>query len=145
MGAAVKASILENVMMTHHRLNPQFTRWKGLLLNDQYARKFTEQIEQQFSVVMDQSTPFVLLDQPTRGLDVGSIEYVHELILEMRDQNRAILLISADLEELFRIADRILVLHRGKIVADLPTDQTDIEEVGYLMLEGKENDAKETD
>jgi len=91
------------------------------------------------------STPFVLLDQPTRGLDVGSIEYVHELILEMRDQNRAILLISADLEELFRIADRILVLHRGKIVADLPTDQTDIEEVGYLMLEGKENDAKETD
>jgi simple sugar transport system ATP-binding protein len=169
MGAAVKASILENVMMTHHRLNPQFTRWKGLLLNDQYARKFTEQIEQQFSVVMDRmdnpfrslsggnqqkvilgrelllATPFVLLDQPTRGLDVGSIEYVHELILEMRDQNRAILLISADLEELFRIADRILVLHRGKIVADLPTDQTDIEEVGYLMLEGKENDAKETD
>ena len=162
MGAAVKASILENVMMTHHRLNPKFTSWRGLLLNDQYARQFTRQIEQQFSIVMDNmgnpfrslsggnqqkviiarelllDTPFVLLDQPTRGLDVGSIEYVHELILKMREENRAILLISADLEELFRIADRILVLHRGKIVADLPTDQTNIDEVGYLMLEGKE-------
>ena len=162
MGAAVKASILENLMMTHHRLNPKFTKWNGLLLNDQYAREFTRHIEQQFSVVMDNmdnpfrslsggnqqkvilgrelllDTPFVLLDQPTRGLDVGSIEYVHELIIKMKEQNRAILLISADLEELFRIADRILVLHRGKIVADLPTEKTDIEEVGYLMLEGKE-------
>ncbi|MBW6472510.1 MAG: ABC transporter ATP-binding protein [Anaerolineaceae bacterium] len=168
MGAAVHASILENVMMTHHRLNPHFTKWNGLLLNDNYARQFTHQIEEQFSVVMDRmdnpfrslsggnqqkvilgrelllDTPFVLLDQPTRGLDVGSIEYVHELILKMKEQKRAILLISADLEELFRIADRILVLHRGMIVADLPTEKTDIEQVGYLMLEGKENDAKET-
>lgn len=166
MGAAVNASILENVMMTHHRLNPLFTRWNGLLLNDKYARQFTHQIENQFSVVMDRmdnpfrslsggnqqkvilgrelllDTPFVLLDQPTRGLDVGSIEYVHELILKMKAQKRAILLISADLEELFRIADRILVLHRGQIVADLPTEETNIEEVGYLMLEGKEKDAK---
>ncbi len=162
MGAAVNASILENVMMTHHRLNPNFTTWNGLKLNDQYARKFTGQIEQQFSVVMDRmdnpfrslsggnqqkvilgrelllEAQFLLLDQPTRGLDVGSIEYVHQLILKMREQKRAILLISADLEELFRITDRILVLHRGKIAADLPTDDTDIEEVGYLMLEGKE-------
>ncbi len=166
MGAAVKASILENVMMTHHRLNPNFTSWRGLLLNDQYARQFTHQIEEQFSVVMDNmdnpfrslsggnqqkvilgrelllETPFVLLDQPTRGLDVGSIEYVHELILKMKAQQRAILLISADLEELFRITDRILVLYRGRVVADLPTEETDIEQVGYLMLEGKEKDAK---
>lgn len=168
MGAAVKASILENVMMTHHRLNPDFTAWKGLILNDQFARQFTRQIEQQFAVVMGNQdnpfrslsggnqqkvilgrellldTPFLLLDQPTRGLDVGSIEYVHETILKMRELKRAILLISADLEELFRIADRILVLHRGKIAADLPTDQTNIEQIGYLMLEGKEkNLAKE--
>ena len=90
-------------------------------------------------------TPFLLLDQPTRGLDVGSIEYVHEVILKMRSQDRAILLISADLEELFRISDRIVVMHRGKIVADLPTESTNVEQVGYLMLEGKDKeDAKET-
>ena len=89
-------------------------------------------------------TPFLLLDQPTRGLDVGSIEYVHEVILKMRSQNRATLLISADLEELFRISDRIVVLHRGKIVADLPTEKTNVDQVGYLMLEGKDKkDAKE--
>jgi len=82
-------------------------------------------------------TPFFLMDQPTRGLDVGSIEYVHDQILSMRKENRAILVISADLEELFLIADRILVMHRGRIVANLVTDQTSIEEVGRYMLEGK--------
>jgi simple sugar transport system ATP-binding protein len=154
--------------MTHHRLNANFTRWQGMLLDYKYARLFTTRIEKQFSVSMGSlenpfkslsggnqqkvilgrelllDTPFLLLDQPTRGLDVGSIEYVHEIILKMRTENRAILLISADLEELFLIADRILVLHRGKIVADLPTEQTSLEQVGYLMLEGKEKqDAKE--
>jgi len=62
---------------------------------------------------------------------------VHDQILSMRKENRAILVISADLEELFLIADRILVMHRGRIVADLVTDQTSIEEVGRYMLEGK--------
>ncbi len=163
MGAAVKASITENVMMTHHRLNPKFTQWNGVVLNNRYARQFTDQIKDQFAVTMGAQenpfrslsggnqqkvilgrellldTPFILLDQPTRGLDVGSIEYVHEVILKMRSQQRAILLISADLEELFRLADRIVVIHRGRIVADLPTEQTNIDQVGYLMLQGKDD------
>jgi simple sugar transport system ATP-binding protein len=79
-------------------------------------------------------------------LDVGSIEYVHDLILKMRAENRAILLISADLEELFRIADRIVVIHRGRIVANLPVEETTVDQVGYLMLEGKgEDDAEKAD
>jgi simple sugar transport system ATP-binding protein len=82
----------------------------------------------------------VLLDQPTRGLDVGSIEYVHEQILKMRNQQRAILLFSSDLDELFRIADRVLILFRGRIAADLNIDKTSIDEVGYFMLEGKANE-----
>ncbi|MHB1482907.1 MAG: ABC transporter ATP-binding protein, partial [Bellilinea sp.] len=85
--------------------------------------------------------PFILLDQPTRGLDVGSIEYVHQQIMDMRAQNRGILLISADLEELFRLSDRIAVMHKGKVVADLVTEQTNVTEVGYLMLEGAAYDA----
>ncbi len=164
MSASVKASITDNVMMTHHRLNKHFTRWNGLILDYQYSRQFTRDIEQQFNVSMGSidnpfkslsggnqqkvilgrelllDTPFLLLDQPTRGLDVGSIEYVHELILKMRAQDRAILLISADLEELFRISDRIVVMHRGKIVADLSTEKTDVDQVGYLMLEGKDKE-----
>jgi simple sugar transport system ATP-binding protein len=84
--------------------------------------------------------PFILLDQPTRGLDVGSIEYVHRRILEMRNQNRAILFLSAELDELFRLSDRILVMNQGQIVANLQTEKTNIEEVGYLMLEGASNE-----
>lgn len=162
MGASTSASIRENSIMTHHRLNSRLSRWKGRLMVKEATRKFTQEIEQKFSVSMGSMdnpfrslsggnqqkvilgrelllhSPFILLDQPTRGLDVGSIEYVHQQILNMRDEKRAILLISADLEELFRLSDRILVLHRGSIVADLAADQTTLEEVGILMLEGKE-------
>lgn len=161
MGASLNASILENAMMTHHRLDRRFTSWKGLLLNWGFARRFAQGLQQAFSVIMSSQdqpfrslsggnqqkvilgrellldTPFVLLDQPTRGLDVGSIEYVHEQILRMRGEGKALLLISADLEELFLLSDRIVVLYRGRIVADLPIEQATIELVGYLMLEGK--------
>ncbi|MHC1770864.1 MAG: ABC transporter ATP-binding protein [Flexilinea sp.] len=160
MGSCLTASIKENVIMTHHRLNKRFTKWGGGVLNDSQINAFTDEIRGDFDIQMDNreseikslsggnqqkvilgrelslDTPFLLLDQPTRGLDVGSVEYIHQHILKMRDENHAVLLLSADLEELFRISDRILVLHRGRIVANLVTDQTSISEVGYLMLEG---------
>lgn len=160
MGAAVTASITENMLMTHHRLNVRFTTWQGRLLNLPSANAFTDEVEENFNVVMSDNgqpfgslsggnqqkillgrelaldNPFLLLDQPTRGLDVGSIEYVHQVIVDVSDQGRAVLLISADLEELFRLSDRILVLYRGRIVADLPTEMTNIDEVGRYMLEG---------
>lgn len=160
MGACVPAKISENAIMTHHRLNRSFTRWAGQVLDNRQVSNFTNVIRQKFDVQMSSvdaifkslsggnqqkvilgrelllDTPFILLDQPTRGLDVGSIEYVHHQIMQMRDQNRGMLLISADLEELFRLSDRLVVMHRGKVVAELITDQTNITEVGYLMLEG---------
>jgi len=161
MGASLAASVMDNAIMTHHRLEGKFSACGGLVLNYKYAREFADMLAQRFSVQMASrlnpfrslsggnqqkvvlgrelllSTPFFLMDQPTRGLDVGSIEYVHHEILSMREADRAILLISADLEELFLIADRILVMHRGQIVADLATEQTTIEEIGHFMLEGK--------
>jgi simple sugar transport system ATP-binding protein len=168
MGATLSASIKENVIMTHHRLDGRFTSLAGYVMDYQEASAFTEQVREQFSIVMDDDedpfrslsggnqqkvilgrellldTPFILLDQPTRGLDVGSIEYVHRQILDMRREGRALLLLSADLDELFRMSDRLLVLNRGEIVADLETDETTIEEVGYLMLKGL-RDETETD
>lgn len=160
MGACVPAKIAENVIMTHHRLNPRFTRWNGRLLDLKQAAAFSSEVQDRFDVQMTSGespfkslsggnqqkvilgrelllqAPFILLDQPTRGLDVGSIEYVHELIMEMRAKERGMLLISADLEELFRLSDRLLVMHRGRLVADLLTEKTNVTEVGYLMLEG---------
>ena len=61
---------------------------------------------------------FILAAQPTRGVDVGAIEFIHRHILKMRQQNRAILLISVELEELMSLADRILVMYEGRIVAE---------------------------
>ncbi len=162
MGAAVNASIMENASMTHHLLNPAFTRWKGLLMNFRFAGQFTEELQKLFSVNMSSKdapfkslsggnqqkvilgrelqlpNPFILLDQPTRGLDVGSIEYVHEQILRMRSEDRAVLLISADLEEIFLLSDRILVLYRGAIAGEKKVEHTSVEEIGLLMLQGQE-------
>ena len=71
--------------------------------------------------------------QPTRGLDVGSTEFVHQQILNERDKGKAILLISADLEEILSLSDRIAVIYEGKIVDVLDPKKTDEKEIGLLM------------
>jgi len=71
--------------------------------------------------------------QPTRGLDVGSIEFVHQQILNERDKGKAILLISADLEEILSLSDRIAVIYEGQIVDILDSKKTDEKELGLLM------------
>jgi simple sugar transport system ATP-binding protein len=81
--------------------------------------------------------PFLLLDQPTRGLDVGSIEYVHNVILEMREQGKGIMMISADLDELLSMCDRLYVVRKGEIVAELDPKIHSKEEVGEYMLGAK--------
>ncbi|MFO7634301.1 MAG: ABC transporter ATP-binding protein [Caldilinea sp.] len=161
MGGSLPASVVENAIMTHHRLNAQLLRWRGLLLDNGAARRFTDRLAESFNVSMPArssplrslsggnqqkvilgrelllDSPFILLDQPTRGLDVGSIEYVHDQMLAMRGAGRGLLMISANLEEIFMLADRIVVLHRGEIVADIPVEEATIETVGRYMLEGK--------
>jgi len=74
--------------------------------------------------------------QPTRGLDVGAIEFVHKQLLEQRDEGRAVLLVSLELEEIRSLADRVLVIYEGRIVAELRPDAGD-EEIGVAMLGGK--------
>jgi general nucleoside transport system ATP-binding protein len=85
--------------------------------------------------------PSVLIAaQPTRGLDVGAIEFVHRRLVEQRDAGKAVLLVSLELEEILSLADRILVLYEGKIVAEFPPDVTE-EEVGIAMLGGRQREA----
>ena len=80
--------------------------------------------------------PRVLLAaQPTRGLDVGAIEFVHRRLLEQRAAGRGVLLVSLELEEIRALADRVLVLYEGQIVAELPPDASD-EELGVAMTGG---------
>lgn len=75
----------------------------------------------------------LIANQPTRGLDVGSIEYIHKQIIEMRDRGVAVLLISAELDEIKSLADRITVIYHGNLVATVPADQLSKEELGLLM------------
>ena len=75
--------------------------------------------------------------QPTRGLDVGAIEFVHRRLIEERDEGRAILLVSFELDEILSLSDRILVIYEGEIVADFGPDASE-EEIGFAMLGGKQ-------
>jgi simple sugar transport system ATP-binding protein len=80
--------------------------------------------------------PSVLIAaQPTRGLDVGAIEFVHRRLVEQRDAGKAVLLVSLELEEILSLSDRILVLYEGRIVAEFPPDVSE-EEVGIAMTGG---------
>jgi general nucleoside transport system ATP-binding protein len=78
--------------------------------------------------------------QPTRGLDVGAIEYLHRRLVTERDAGRAVLLISLELEEIFSLSDRILVLYEGKIVGEHAGEVSE-EEIGLEMLGGREETA----
>jgi simple sugar transport system ATP-binding protein len=82
------------------------------------------------------SDPRVLIAaQPTRGLDVGAIEFVHRRLVEERDKGRAILLVSLEMEEVRSLADRVLVIYEGAIVAEMPPSASE-EEFGIAMTGG---------
>jgi ABC-type uncharacterized transport system ATPase subunit len=86
----------------------------------------------------DRPLKLLVLDQPTRGLDVGSIEFIHRQAIRMRDEGTAILLVSAELDEVMELSDRITVMYRGRIVATLDGRTADKNQVGILMATGGE-------
>ena len=79
----------------------------------------------------------LILDQPTRGLDVGSIEFIHRQVVAKRDEGAAILLVSAELDEVLELSDRIAVMYRGEIVGLVDGPSASREEVGLLMAAGR--------
>jgi simple sugar transport system ATP-binding protein len=72
--------------------------------------------------------------QPTRGLDVGAIDYVHSRLIEARNQGTAVLLISTELDEVMAVSDRIAVLREGRIVGNLTRAEATMDGIGRLML-----------
>jgi simple sugar transport system ATP-binding protein len=83
--------------------------------------------------VLELDPRLILADQPSRGLDVGAVAFVHGRLLDARRRGAAIVLISEDLEELLRLADRIAVMHRGRLSASLPSSGVTVRELGLLM------------
>ncbi len=93
---------------------------------------------------LDSDPRLLVLDQPTRGLDVGSIEFIHRQAIAKRDAGTAILLVSAELDEILELSDRIGVMYRGKLVVVMDGRSATKEEVGLLMATGGRESAEAT-
>jgi simple sugar transport system ATP-binding protein len=158
-----KFSLHEN-MLLGYQFDPDFShrgiiQWKSLKKHTQdMIRQFAikaENVEEKISnlsggnqqkVVLareiSQGPLFILAAQPTRGLDIGAVEYIHSLLLQLRNEGKAILLISADLSEVMECSDRIAVLYEGEIVAIKDSKEFAREEIGRLMAGEKRGDIK---
>ena len=92
---------------------------------------------------IDLNADLLVAVQPTRGLDVGAIEYIHSQIVGQRDLGKAVLLVSLELDEVMNLSDRILVMYEGEIVGELDPKTTTVEELGLYMAGAKRNTGKE--
>ena len=82
---------------------------------------------------VEQDPDVLLIGQPTRGVDIGAIEYIHQQIIAMRDKGKAVLLVSVELDEIMSLADRILVIADGRIVGELDGAKADERTIGLMM------------
>ena len=86
---------------------------------------------------VDRDLPLIVAVQPTRGLDVGAIEYIHSQLVAERDKGKAVLLVSLELDEVMSLSDRILVMYEGEIVGELDPKATTVQELGLYMAGAK--------
>jgi general nucleoside transport system ATP-binding protein len=87
-----------------------------------------------FAREMEVDPELLIAAQPTRGVDVGAIEYLHTRIVEARDQGKSVLLVSAELDEILSLSDRVLVMYEGELVAELPREGLDEGQIGPYMV-----------
>jgi simple sugar transport system ATP-binding protein len=86
---------------------------------------------------IDKDPSLLVAVQPTRGLDVGAIEYIHSQIIAQRDAGKAVLLVSLELSEVMNLSDRILVMYEGEIVGEFDPKTTDVQTLGLYMAGAK--------
>ena len=158
-GLILDFSVMENLILGSHN-KPPFTTGR-VRLNFEEASNYAKRLIEEFSIkTPNKDTPvrhlsggtqqraivarefsrrpkLIIASQPTRGLDVGATEYVREKLVEMRDQGCAVLLISADLDEIWTLSDRIAVMYEGEIVAIKDPERTSMQELGLLMAGGR--------
>ena len=148
---------LEDNMVLQRYFEPEFTDKAGFLRRDnirKYAQRLIDQYDvrsgqgpvtvarsmsggnQQKAIVareIDKDPELLVAVQPTRGLDVGAIEYIHSQLVAERDKGKAVLLVSLELDEVMDVPDRILVMYEGEIVGELDPKKTTQEELGLYM------------
>lgn len=153
-GLIADFSVEENLILGQED-NPPYR--KGLFLNKSYIKKFAEESISRYDIAtpsakqrtsylsggnlqkvilareLRQSLKVLVANQPSRGLDVGVIEYVHRQLLDMRKSGVGILLISEDLDEIFNLSDRIAVMFKGRILKIFDAKEANLENIGLLM------------
>ena len=163
-GLVLEMSIEDNLILGYHR-RPAFAR-RGLRLASA-IRRFAEQERTEFAIkapnvqercsalsggnqqkvviarVFSENPDVIIVAQPTRGVDVGAMEYIHHRLLDLRDSGKSILLISADLDEVRSLSDRLAVIYGGRIVAEGKPDTWSDMEIGLLMTGGSLTEEKE--
>jgi len=164
-GLVLDFSVAENVILEKYNERPYSN---GGLLNYREINKFADDIISEYDVRPEDcnkmqirglsggnqqkviigreiaNNPDLLIAvQPTRGLDVGAIEYVHKILVEQRDKGKAVLLISLELDEVLSVADRIAVIYDGKIVGEFAQNEVNENTIGLLMAGGSSRNAKD--
>ena len=158
-GLVLDYSLEDNIVLQRY-FEPEFNN-KGFLRRKNirgYANKLIEQYDirsgqgpitmarsmsggnQQKAIIareIDKDPALLIAVQPTRGLDVGAIEYIHKQIVEQRNQGKAVLLVSLEMDEVLDVSDRILVMYEGEIVGELDPKKTNPEEIGLYMAGAK--------
>ncbi|WP_349410557.1 ABC transporter ATP-binding protein [Pseudalkalibacillus sp. SCS-8] len=162
-GLVLDFSIGENIVLQTYYQEP-FSKYKQLKANQIFkkAKELIDQFDvrtpsvhtearalsggnQQKAIIareVDRSPDLLIAAQPTRGLDVGAIEFIHSKLIQERDANKAVLLLSFELEEVMNVSDRIAVIYEGKIVAIVDPKQVSEQELG-LMMAGSKQSTKE--
>src|SRR5690606_38387890 len=109
------------------------------------AKSFSGGNQQKIVVAreLEQDPDLLLVGQPTRGVDIGAIEFIHKQLIALRDAGKAVLLVSVELDEIMSLSDRIAVMFDGRIMGFRDPDRTDERELGLLMagITGKEEAA----
>lgn len=158
-GLLLRFNVAENLILGRHWKSPYFT---GLMFDEGQIISQAERIIKEYSIAtsgpkqmaarlsggnlqklilareLSPDIRCVVAHCPTRGLDVGAIEYVHKRLVELRDKGIGVLLISEDLDEIFNVADRIAVIYKGQIMGEYSVSETTREQVGLLMAGVKE-------
>ena len=160
-GLVLDDTLEDNIVLQRFR-EPQFQTMS--FINRGAVRKYAERIIEQYDVrsgqgpvtiarsmsggnqqkaiigrEIDRENPLLIAVQPTRGLDVGAIEYIHSQLVAQRDAGKAVLLVSLELDEVMNLSDRILVMYEGEIVGELDPKKTDVQELGLYMAGAKRN------
>lgn len=157
---------LEDNLVLQRYFEPQFVSGFGFLKRKEirdYANRLIEEYDvrsgqgpvtvarsmsggnQQKAIIareIDKDPELLIAVQPTRGLDVGAIEYIHKSIVAQRDAGKAVLLVSLELDEVMNLSDRILVMYEGEIVGEFDPKKVTVEELGLYMAGAKRNEVK---